>query len=271
MIAVLHVVRWTRGVNLVLNLGVSWIRVRKIRFFPRQISEKFRFSEGILLKKFDFPGNFTKYFDFPGKHWPFTATSGQIILFLFKSHHFRTYFLYIIRYNNISRPVREPLRPPAQNLGVSTPNTLRIDAPVCVGVCVGMCLCVVCVSVCLCVGVCWCVCVCCVCVHVRCRVCVNTEGTCVVSLRRRIQRHVGSLSDDDDYCNDSVYSPTSAAEAASAAAVVGLGGDAVTLQRPWHCYQRTSSSSDDVLKAVNDRLHLRFLSPDAAACCCGDA
>ena len=46
-------------------------------------------------------------FNFPGKSCLFTATSGQIILFLFKSHHFRTYFLYMIRYNNISRPVHD--------------------------------------------------------------------------------------------------------------------------------------------------------------------
>src|SRR6218665_221695 len=48
----------------------------------------------------------------------FIATSGQIILFLFKSHHFRTYFLYMIRCNNISRSPQ----PAAQNLGVATPN-----------------------------------------------------------------------------------------------------------------------------------------------------
>src|SRR6218665_2444532 len=120
--------------------------------FSRQISEKYQFFQAISYK----------ISIFQAKNWPFTATSGQIILFLFKSHHFRTYFLYIIKYNNISRPVREPLRPPAQNLGVSTPNTLRIDAPVCVGVCVGMCLCVVCVSVCLCVCVGVCVCMLCV-------------------------------------------------------------------------------------------------------------
>src|SRR6218665_2547443 len=84
--------------------------------FSRQISEKNSF----------FSGNFTKQFRyFPGKNWPFTATSGQIILFLFKSHHFRTYFLYMIRYNNISRP-HDPMRPPrssAQNLRVATPNS----------------------------------------------------------------------------------------------------------------------------------------------------
>ena len=63
---------------------------------------------------------FHKKVDFTGRNWPFTATSGQIILFLFQSHHFRTYFLYMIRYNNILRP--PATTPPAQNLGVATPN-----------------------------------------------------------------------------------------------------------------------------------------------------
>ena len=44
--------------------------------------------------------------------------SGQISLFRLKSHHFRTYFLYMIRCNNISRSPQ----PAAQNLGVATPN-----------------------------------------------------------------------------------------------------------------------------------------------------
>src|SRR6218665_1403824 len=58
----------------------------------------------------------------------FTATPGQIILFFFRSHHFRTYFLYMIRYRNISRTTRsrphDPLRlpTPAQHLGVATPQ-----------------------------------------------------------------------------------------------------------------------------------------------------
>src|SRR6218665_1034491 len=83
--------------------------------------------------------NFRKTIDFPGKNWLFRAISGQIILFLFKSHHFRTYFLYMIRYNNILRPVHDPtiphatsLRPPhdppAQNLGDRDPQPPRIDA-----------------------------------------------------------------------------------------------------------------------------------------------
>jgi len=66
-----------------------------------------------------------KKIEFPGKNWSFTATSGQIILFLFKSHHFRTYVLFMIRYNT-SQPVHDPPatphNPPAQNLGVATPN-----------------------------------------------------------------------------------------------------------------------------------------------------
>ena len=76
--------------------------------FSRQISEKFRFFSGNFVKKSIFPGKYPKNFDFfrqfkksfhfPGKNGPFTATSGQIILFLLKNHHFRTYFLYMIRY-----------------------------------------------------------------------------------------------------------------------------------------------------------------------------
>src|SRR6218665_3407138 len=84
--------------------------------FNRQISEKFQF----------FSGN-SKNSIFQAKNCPFTAISWQIILFLFKSNHFRTYFLYMIRYNNISRPVHDSNDPfatlpatPAQNLGVAT-------------------------------------------------------------------------------------------------------------------------------------------------------
>jgi len=109
-------IRSVRGVNLVWNLGGrgSWSK-----YFPfsRQIWEKFRFFQAISNKKFYFPGkflknfnflgNFPRKFDFPEKNWPFIATSGQMILLLLKSHHFWTYFLYIIRYNNISRPVHD--------------------------------------------------------------------------------------------------------------------------------------------------------------------
>src|SRR6218665_3355127 len=91
--------------------------------FYRQISENIQFFQAILQKNIEFcrqiSENFDffrqlKRFDFQAKNCPFTATSGQIILFLFKSNHFRTYFLYMIRYNNISRPVHDsndPLRP----------------------------------------------------------------------------------------------------------------------------------------------------------------
>src|SRR6218665_1315670 len=85
-----------------------------------------RISSFANFRNFDFFRQLKK-FDFKAKNCPFTATSGQIILFLFKSNHFRTYFLYMIRYNNISRPSTTPttplrlsLRPSAQNLGVAT-------------------------------------------------------------------------------------------------------------------------------------------------------
>src|SRR6218665_694916 len=93
--------------------------------FYRQISEQFQFFQAILQKNIQFCKQICEHFDFfqaikkirfsKQKIFHLQATSGQIILFLFKSNHFRTYFLHMIRYNNISRPVHdsnEPLRPP---------------------------------------------------------------------------------------------------------------------------------------------------------------
>jgi len=49
-----------------------------------------------VSKNVDLLGNFTKNIDFSGKDWLFRAISWQISLLLFKSHHFGTYFLYMI-------------------------------------------------------------------------------------------------------------------------------------------------------------------------------
>ena len=98
------------GVNLVWNLGVV------------DPGKKFRFFQANFLKTLICSGNFTKN-RFLGKNWPFTANSWQIILFLFKGHHFRTYFLCIIRYNNIARPPAAPRTPCPKSLGIATPST----------------------------------------------------------------------------------------------------------------------------------------------------
>jgi len=111
-------------------------------YFSRQIDEKFWFFPGKLLKNFDFfQAKFSKWpllvmyskmSVYPDKICHLKLNSGQIILFRKKSHHFRTYFLYMIRCNNVSRPVHDPQdplrppatpRPPAENLGVATPLT----------------------------------------------------------------------------------------------------------------------------------------------------
>ena len=87
---------------------------------------KNRFFQTNFRKSSIFAGKFTKSFYFPDRNWPFTATPVQIIVFLFKSHHFRTYFLYMIRYNNISRPVQDPTTPktpsPKSEGGHDPPN-----------------------------------------------------------------------------------------------------------------------------------------------------
>src|SRR6218665_3250513 len=75
-----------------------WLLKRNRIIWPEvAVNEQFLPGKSIFFKNFDFFRQFLKKFDFPGKNCSFTATSGQIILFLFKSHHFRTYmyFLYM--------------------------------------------------------------------------------------------------------------------------------------------------------------------------------
>src|SRR6218665_3813927 len=124
----------------------SWIRVRKFRFLQANFRKISIFSGNFTKEYRVLQANFRKFrffqaikkIDFPSKKSPFTATSGQIILLLFKSHHFRTYFpsLYMIRYNNISRPVHDSNDPPATlpstplpKIWGSRPSAPRITAP----------------------------------------------------------------------------------------------------------------------------------------------
>src|SRR6218665_1640334 len=95
--------------------------------FFMQFLLKSRFFQANFRRISIFSGNFTKNFDFPGKNRSFTATSEQIILCFFKTHRFRTYFLYIIGYN-ISRARTTP-RLSLPKIGGSRPPTPRIDAP----------------------------------------------------------------------------------------------------------------------------------------------
>src|SRR6218665_3669472 len=98
------------GVNLVWNLG-GHASGSKIFIFPSKFPKNSDFSDNL------------KKIEFPDKNSPFTATftPWQIILFLFKSQHFRTYFLYMIRYNNISRPPCDPPRPLCSKSGGRDP------------------------------------------------------------------------------------------------------------------------------------------------------
>jgi len=51
---------------------------------------------------------YSKISVYPDKMCHLQLNSRQIILFRLKSHHFWTYFLYMIRYNNASRPSTTP-------------------------------------------------------------------------------------------------------------------------------------------------------------------
>ena len=82
----------------------------KFRFFSREIDEEFRF-----LRQ-NFPNNlflviYSKMSVFLDKICHLQLNSRQIILFRLKSHHFRIYYLYMIRYNNASRPPTVPCDP----------------------------------------------------------------------------------------------------------------------------------------------------------------
>ena len=101
--------------------------------------KQIQFFQGNFRKTSIFSGNFTKNSIFQASIGHLLlATPGQIVLFLFKSQHFRTYFLYMLRYI-ILRPVHHPttlLRPPcdhpttppAKIWGSRPPNLPRIDA-----------------------------------------------------------------------------------------------------------------------------------------------
>jgi len=64
---------------------------------------------------------------YPDKICHLQLNSRHIILFRLKSHHFRTYFVYMIRYNNVSRPPATLHDLPSPKSGVVTFQTPRIE------------------------------------------------------------------------------------------------------------------------------------------------
>ena len=64
---------------------------------------------------------------YPDKICHLQLNSRHIILFRLKSHHFRTYFVYMIRYNNVSRPPATLHNLPSPKSGVVTFQTPRIE------------------------------------------------------------------------------------------------------------------------------------------------
>src|SRR6218665_3576161 len=118
---------------IMMMMRMKQWRQSGLKFWESWIRVKFLFLNSI------FPGKFPKNFDFfqaiPQNVSILQAKIGhlqQLLVKLFyfsSSHHFRTYFLYVIRYN-ISRPVHVPLRPHCPKSGGRDPptgQTPRID------------------------------------------------------------------------------------------------------------------------------------------------
>src|SRR6218665_3843776 len=93
--------------------------------FYRQISEKFQFFQAILQKNIEFCRQISENFDFFRQLKKFDFPKKKLSIYSISlqkyTNHFRTYFLYMIRYNNISRPVHDSNDPPATRPSLRPP------------------------------------------------------------------------------------------------------------------------------------------------------
>src|SRR6218665_859177 len=129
--------RITRAVSIWFEIWGVVDPGKKNFGFYRQISEKFQFFQAILQKNIEFCRQISENFDFfrQQKKLIFQAKKvhlqlplGKLFYFSSKVTTFEHTSLYIVRYNNISRPVHDsndppcdpPFDPTAQNLGVAT-------------------------------------------------------------------------------------------------------------------------------------------------------
>src|SRR6218665_3797576 len=115
----------------------SYIRAKKIRFLQANF-RKISIFQAILQKNIEFYRQISKNFDFFRQLQKFDFPSKKLSFYSYlwanysislQNYHFRTYFLYMIRYNNISRPVhdsndplRPSLRPPCPKSGGRDPQ-----------------------------------------------------------------------------------------------------------------------------------------------------
>src|SRR6218665_3645420 len=106
---------------------------QKISISTGKFPKKFQYFQAILQKNIEFCRKISENFDFfqaikkirfsKQKIVHLQLPLAKIILFLFKSNHFRTYFLYMIRYNNFSRPIHDSNDPPATLPGTLCPKS----------------------------------------------------------------------------------------------------------------------------------------------------
>src|SRR6218665_1914128 len=114
----------------------SWIRVKKISISTGKFPKNLNFFRQFYKRISSFAGKFPKILifsgnkkiDFASKKVHLQLPLGKLFYFSSKVKTFEHTSLYMIRYNNISRPVHDsndtpcdpPFDPPAQNLGIAT-------------------------------------------------------------------------------------------------------------------------------------------------------
>src|SRR6218665_2730976 len=115
----------------------SYIRAEKIRFLQANF-RKISIFQAILQKNIEFCRQISENFDFFRQLQKFDFPSKKLSIYSYlwanysislQNYHFRTYFFYMKRYKNFSRPahasnapLRPPLRPPSQKSGGRDPK-----------------------------------------------------------------------------------------------------------------------------------------------------
>src|SRR6218665_1754424 len=113
--------RIARAASIWFEIWGSWIRVKQISISTGKFPKNFNFFRQFYKRISSFAGKFPKIsifsgnkkIDFPSKKVHLQLPLGKLFYFSSKVTTFEHTSLYMIRYNNISRPVHDSNDPPA--------------------------------------------------------------------------------------------------------------------------------------------------------------